>query len=343
MLFSRVKISCFRAKANLVFRWCLYNKQSYFMIFSFVLSGGFPTTCDGNGTRYDECERRCSCIEGKLQQCERVRKDFRTMGKRDRIRFVKALKLVTTKEPFKSEYNGLVSNYKHLFHCVNERKFFLPWHRAFLLYLENLLRQVDCRITIPYLDWSNAAYTLSDNVAAHGQRVLPKSFRKGVWKINKNFCLKKPIHGHTPDAKTLEVVLDFPWQKFSDFERILRVIFHHSISCDNIGGHICSQEAAKTPEFILLTAYVDKLWSRWQNLSNFHRDTGFPRVSDKLPGFYSRYVGEMQRLDKQPGCVRILYEATKIEDEKTTQLSKGNWFSSGDKKCNRLRYYVKVS
>ena len=26
MLFSRVKISCFRAKAHLVFHWCLYNK-----------------------------------------------------------------------------------------------------------------------------------------------------------------------------------------------------------------------------------------------------------------------------------------------------------------------------
>ena len=29
MLFSRVKISCFRAKAHLVFHWCLYNKALY--------------------------------------------------------------------------------------------------------------------------------------------------------------------------------------------------------------------------------------------------------------------------------------------------------------------------
>ena len=27
MLFSRVKISCFRATAHLVFHWCLYNKR----------------------------------------------------------------------------------------------------------------------------------------------------------------------------------------------------------------------------------------------------------------------------------------------------------------------------
>ena len=31
MLFSRVKISCFRAKAHLVFHWCLYNKKTIFI------------------------------------------------------------------------------------------------------------------------------------------------------------------------------------------------------------------------------------------------------------------------------------------------------------------------
>ena len=31
MLFSHVKISCFRAKAHLVFHWYLYNKHRYFM------------------------------------------------------------------------------------------------------------------------------------------------------------------------------------------------------------------------------------------------------------------------------------------------------------------------
>ena len=31
MLFSRVKISCFRAKAHLVFHWCLHNKYKRFL------------------------------------------------------------------------------------------------------------------------------------------------------------------------------------------------------------------------------------------------------------------------------------------------------------------------
>ena len=33
MLFSHVKISSFRAKAHLVFHWCLHNKYIFFSLF----------------------------------------------------------------------------------------------------------------------------------------------------------------------------------------------------------------------------------------------------------------------------------------------------------------------
>ena len=39
--------------------------------------------------------------------------------------------------------------------------FFLPWHRWFILAFENLLRKVDCKVTVPYWDWSAEAQTLS--------------------------------------------------------------------------------------------------------------------------------------------------------------------------------------
>ena len=42
MLFSHVKISSFRAKAHLVFHWCLYNNIFYFIYFSpFATKGGW--------------------------------------------------------------------------------------------------------------------------------------------------------------------------------------------------------------------------------------------------------------------------------------------------------------
>ena len=48
MLFSHVKISSFRAKAHLVFRWRLYNKDKsllFYNKFNFVLVAPFSFFC----------------------------------------------------------------------------------------------------------------------------------------------------------------------------------------------------------------------------------------------------------------------------------------------------------
>lgn len=36
---------------------------------------------------------------------------------------------------------------------ISKRQF-LPWHRWYLMKMENILRKIDCRATIPYWDWS---------------------------------------------------------------------------------------------------------------------------------------------------------------------------------------------
>lgn len=251
------------------------------------------------------------------------------MTKEDRIRFIKVLKIAATKEPYRSQYHDLVLKYRTFFHSVRRRTVFLPWHRFFLLKLENLLTQIDCRVTLPYWDWSrtsgnpwevddpksiwsNACYGLGGDGKEPNNFVVNGPFGQGQWNItiddDKTTCLRRCFHGNPPDAQTVQSVLSLPWQNFSDFEKKLRVVFHHSVACDNIGGHVCSQFAAQTPEFILITSFVDKLWGQWQNMSDFHRDTGFPVVSTNLPGFELRYVGDVYRLDRQPGCVKVIYD-----------------------------------
>lgn len=284
----------------------------------------------------------CSCISGQQKQCKRVRKDFRSMSKQDRIRFIKVLKMAATKEPFRSQYHDLVSTYKKFYHCVRKRIVFLPWHRAFLLRLENLLTQIDCRVTLPYWDWSQtssdpwdvhgpisvwskASYGLGGDGTGPNNCVITGPFREGLWNItsdgDETTCLKRRFHGNLPDEQKIQTALSLSWKKFSEFEKTLRATFHHSVTCDNIGGHVCSQEAAKTPEFILITSFIDRLWGKWQNISNFHRDTGYPVVSNNLPGFYLSYVGDVLRLDKQPGCVKIIYDKTARTDSKNISSS----------------------
>ena len=46
--------------------------------------------------------------------------------------------------------------YYFYFHLsgIHEKKQFFPWHRWFIYWFENLLREADCRVTLPFWDWS---------------------------------------------------------------------------------------------------------------------------------------------------------------------------------------------
>ena len=44
--------------------------------------------------------------------------------------------------------------FRNFFTAIHRPSEFLPWHRWFILEMENLLKEVDCRVTIPYWDWS---------------------------------------------------------------------------------------------------------------------------------------------------------------------------------------------
>ena len=56
MLFSHVKVSCFRAKAHLVFHWCLYNKtRTSSFVFLFLLSFFIGVSWSENATVPQAC------------------------------------------------------------------------------------------------------------------------------------------------------------------------------------------------------------------------------------------------------------------------------------------------
>ena len=106
-------------------------------------------TCEDNKTVRDICERKCECKSGKLVSCYRVRKEFTRMSFEERIRFIKAFKLLSSDPRYIRDYEKLGK----LHTVVPQLKNFFPWHRWYVLELENLLRQIDCRVTIPYRDW----------------------------------------------------------------------------------------------------------------------------------------------------------------------------------------------
>ena len=111
--------------------------------------------CKEGAILHDTCGRRCTCKHGSLTDCKRVRKNFIDMNDLERCRYVRTVKIASSVEPFKSEYDQLISIHEDLFFVgIHGIDFFLPWHRWFVLAYENILRKIDCRVTVPYWDWS---------------------------------------------------------------------------------------------------------------------------------------------------------------------------------------------
>ena len=81
-------------------------------------------------SRYDKCGRLCKVVNGRLTNCCRVRQEFESMTERERERYVRAFHRISTKEPFKKDYDKLIKMHERYFHSrIHQKSEFLPWHR----------------------------------------------------------------------------------------------------------------------------------------------------------------------------------------------------------------------
>ena len=67
-----------------------------------------------------------------------------------RYRFIHTLKKASQRQ----DYQSLVKTHTKQFGSIHNKKQFLVWHRWYLLKMENILREVDPIVTVPYWDWS---------------------------------------------------------------------------------------------------------------------------------------------------------------------------------------------
>ena len=103
----------------------------------------------------NKCEERCECKNGKLTSCHRVRKEFTKMTIEHRKRYINAYKLASVHPLFKKNYEKTVALHLNESDEARLPEVFLPcWYRWYLTEFENLLRRIDCRVTIPFWDWS---------------------------------------------------------------------------------------------------------------------------------------------------------------------------------------------
>ena len=79
MLSSRVKISCFRAKAHLVFHWCLYNKMAYLVVVTCMCVCNFKirlTFCFTQISANHCLESMCSWLQPYFSCCCEITASF---------------------------------------------------------------------------------------------------------------------------------------------------------------------------------------------------------------------------------------------------------------------------
>lgn len=265
-----------------------------------------------------------------------TRKDVTTLTGTEKRRFVDAL--LETKR--RGEYDEFVrihieyyvSDGEHGLRTAHMAPSFLPWHRRFLLDLEQALRRIDSSVTVPYWDWTKDRTTSSspwtaDLLGGTGRRsdrrvtTGPFAHATGNWTIKENVTGTEyltrdlgrsgdPIE--LPTKSDLEWALDDPVYDTAPWDSTVRKGFRNklegwgtgrgSASWRNhnrvhrwVGGAMVGGASVNDPVFWLHHAFVDLQWSRWQAR---HRDTRYLPAEPPGPGDaqHGRVVARHERL-----------------------------------------------
>ena len=101
---------------------------------------GSLTRCSGREYVFDECNRQCSCINGQMKDCYRIRQEFSKLPLSDRLLYINAYLQLSTLHQFNESFQYLVQLHVRAFSkgVHKEISQFLAWHRKYV-YL--LLRQ----------------------------------------------------------------------------------------------------------------------------------------------------------------------------------------------------------
>jgi tyrosinase len=259
----------------------------------------------------------------------RVRKEIHAMTVEQRTLFTQ-----TYRQAWDAPESGLkdcADNYLTNFsRGLHNNGAFLPWHRGYLLQVENRLREISPNITIPYWDWSRSPRISQDSIwgAEPGQFsgnggadgcVTDGPFgSESGFEMTNGGCLQRRITGGSAASATeVQNLLD-RYPRASDYDLFRNRLehgpgMHDSVHC-LVGGTMCSARASNDPIFFLHHAMVDKIWSEWQAIVQEGRSayTGDTSRDELMPGspYTPGALLDMRRLPAAAagGFVEVRYE-----------------------------------
>ncbi|XP_078139129.1 uncharacterized protein LOC144538545 [Centroberyx gerrardi] len=175
----------------------------------------------------------------------------------------------------RKEIRDLTVKERKLYHrAAGGHAFFLPWHRYFLRLVERELQSLSsCQLAVPYFEWTVDSGSMRSSAAwqaglfggdgESGSGCVPHHPFQG-WTSRSYWspCLRRSFNSSVwlPDAVTLQRIVnqgDFQMlsQSLQAFSGLFRLW---------VGGHMASPLAAYDPLYLSHMAFMDKLWTQWQ-------------------------------------------------------------------------------
>ena len=246
------------------------------------------------------------------------------MTQSERCRYVRVLHVASTQAPWKSCYDSLIQIHRDRFGAgIHGPDYFLPWHRWYILALENLLRQIDCRVTVPYWDWSLEPQTWQNSIVwsaqcgfggngdpSNSNRVTSGVFSWPSWQITPsatNLYLRRQFNGVLPDCASVAMIQRTGIAGFDNWHQFVSSALHDTVHC-NIGGTMCTGDSANAPEFFLHHGFIDKIWADWQNKGPIFKNHKYSLDNSAMPGAFGYSPATVYDLNNQPGCVKVCLE-----------------------------------
>ena len=234
---------------------------------------------------------------------------------------------------------------------------FLPWHRMWLFLFEQELRKIDCRVTVPYFDftqhwqdwWAHSPFD-AEHIGGDGESgdccVSTGPFRKGLWNVTEFLgggCLCRTFNKEklmpSPKMATIALSLWKPNQMHlvSNFINI----YFHNLLHDAMGGFMYLASAGVDPAFWMLHGYLDKMWSSWQERGLLYKKAVFTKMTGNVmlgspPGANYTPADFYDSWNQAKMNVRVCYSGQMSDEE---ALAKGQFTAPSTPRRKKVRNF----
>lgn len=206
----------------------------------------------------------------------RKRKEFRDMDPQEWAKFKEALYFLHQNRTF--VYDSLTRIHLDNSRFAHNTMYFFPWHRIYILMLENEIRKISPDIALPYWDWAFDSQDPSKSPIWKEEYLGTEIGSKGdcKWRCRERrpHCL---VRNYQPgnmstfhDRLTLAQLIQNPEISFVEFsatiEQTPHALVHATIG--GIGGDMSYMQSPNDPLFWLHHAFIDKIWydrQTWKN------------------------------------------------------------------------------